>query len=88
MKVTSKGQVTIPQEVRESMSIRPAETEVEFKQDESGRWYLVKTKTKGDRKSRFRTAYKQSKITMSTDEIMALTRSIKLQINDESKRTV
>ncbi|MCP5170322.1 MAG: AbrB/MazE/SpoVT family DNA-binding domain-containing protein [Hahellaceae bacterium] len=74
MRVTSKGQVTIPQEVREAMGIRPAETEVEFKQDESGRWYLAKTEAKSDRKSRFRTAYKHGKVSMSTDEIMALTR--------------
>ncbi len=30
MKVTSKGQVTIPQEVREDLGIRPSETEVDF----------------------------------------------------------
>ncbi|MDO9268517.1 MAG: AbrB/MazE/SpoVT family DNA-binding domain-containing protein [Methylobacter sp.] len=39
MRVTSKGQVTIPQNVRESMGILPAETEIEFLQDENGRWY-------------------------------------------------
>ena len=74
MRVTSKGQVTIPQEVREAMGIRPSETEVEFKQDESGRWYLAKAKITIDRKSRFRTAHKQGKVIMSTDEILALTR--------------
>lgn len=74
MRVTSKGQVTIPQEVRDAMGIRPSETEVEFKQDESGRWYLAKSKSKNDRQSRFRTAHKHGKITMTTDEIMSLTR--------------
>ncbi len=37
MRVTSKGQVTIPQNVRKSMGILPAETEIEFQQDENGR---------------------------------------------------
>jgi len=43
MRVTSKGQVTIPQNVRENMGILPAETEIEFLQDENGRWYINKT---------------------------------------------
>jgi AbrB family looped-hinge helix DNA binding protein len=74
MRVTSKGQVTIPQNVRESMGILPAETEIEFMQDESGRWYIIKAKTVKTRVSRFRTAHQTGKLTMSTDEIMALTR--------------
>jgi len=57
MRVTSKGQVTIPQNVRESMGILPAETEIEFLQDENGRWYINKTKTSKKRVSRFRTAH-------------------------------
>jgi len=72
MKVTIKGQVTIPQEVREDMGIRPSETEVDFLCDEKGRWYLKKIKAKG--KSRFRTAHNKIKTTMTTDELMALTR--------------
>jgi bifunctional DNA-binding transcriptional regulator/antitoxin component of YhaV-PrlF toxin-antitoxin module len=44
MHVTTKGQVTIPQNVRESMGIIPAETEVDFLQDAQGRWYILKTK--------------------------------------------
>jgi antitoxin PrlF len=74
MRVTSKGQVTIPQNVRESMGILPAETEVEFVQDENGRWYIAKTKTTQKRVSRFRSAHKTGKLTMTTEEIMALTR--------------
>lgn len=72
MRVTSKGQVTIPLEVRNAMGIRPAETEVEFVQDENGRWYLTKTST--PRSSRFRTAHKTGVLRMSTEEILALTR--------------
>ena len=75
MRVTSKGQVTIPQYVRESMGILPSETEIEFLQDENSRWYIVKAKKKSKKKaSRFRTAYQKGKLTMSTDDIMALTR--------------
>ena len=74
MRVTSKGQVTIPQNVRESMGILPAETEIEFMQDESGRWYIVKAKTVKTGSNRFRTAHRSGKLIMSTDEIMALTR--------------
>ena len=74
MHVTRKGQVTIPQKVRESMGIIPAETEVDFLQDEQGRWYLSKTEPAKEKNSRFRTAYQTAKLTMTTDEIMALTR--------------
>lgn len=74
MRVTSKGQVTIPQHVRESMGILPAETDIEFLQDENGRWYINKAKTSTKKVSRFRTAHSTGKLTMSTDEIMALTR--------------
>lgn len=74
MRVTSKGQVTIPRDVRNSMGILPAETEIEFLQDKNGRWYIVKTKPSDKTISRFRTAYKTGQLTMSTDEIMELTR--------------
>ncbi len=75
MRVTSKGQVTIPQYVRENMGILVAETEIEFLQDENGRWYLNKSNKQNKITSRFRSAHKAGTLTMSTDEIMALTRS-------------
>jgi bifunctional DNA-binding transcriptional regulator/antitoxin component of YhaV-PrlF toxin-antitoxin module len=74
MRVTSKGQVTIPQNVRESMGILPAETEIEFLLDENGRWYINKAKASKKTAGRFRTAHNAGKLTMSTDDIMALTR--------------
>ncbi|MDD2723822.1 MAG: AbrB/MazE/SpoVT family DNA-binding domain-containing protein [Methylovulum sp.] len=78
MRVTTKGQVTIPLNVRESMGILPAETEINFRQDEQGRWYIEKSIEKNqvtDKPvSRFRTAHKTAKLTLSTEEIMALTR--------------
>ena len=75
MHVTRKGQVTIPQKIRESMGILPAETEVDFLLDEQGRWYLAKAKPAKAKTSRFRTAHQTAKLTMTTDEIMALTRT-------------
>lgn len=74
MRVTSKGQVTIPQKVREDMGIRPSETEVEFVCGEDGRWFLKKSKSVDGRVSRFRSAHKVGKLRMSTDEILSLTR--------------
>lgn len=74
MRVTSKGQVTIPRDVRNSMGILPTETEIEFLQDTNGRWYIAKTKPSDKKTSRFRTAYKTGQLTMSTAEIMELTR--------------
>lgn len=72
MKVTIKGQVTIPPEVRDDMGIRPAESEVEFVRDRKGRWFLKKTENTN--KSRFRVAHNKATPIMSTDELMALTR--------------
>jgi AbrB family looped-hinge helix DNA binding protein len=74
MRVTSKGQVTIPQNVRESMGIQPTQTEIDFTQDESGRWYIVKSSNAKKTTSRFRTVHKMGKLMMTTDQIMALTR--------------
>lgn len=74
MRVTTKGQVTIPLKVRESMGILPAETEIDFRQDETGRWYIEKCQPAKQTTSRFRTAHKMGKLLMSTEEIMALTR--------------
>ncbi len=73
MYITTKGQITIPQKVMESMGIVPAETEIDFLQDGHGRWYISK-KSSQKPTSRFRIANKSAKLTMSTDEIMALTR--------------
>lgn len=56
------------------MGIIPAESEVNFLQYEKGRWYISKSKTTDKKTGRFRTAHHSGKLTMSTDEIMALTR--------------
>lgn len=71
MRVTIKGQVTIPINIREILGIFP-ETEIDFK-EENGRCYLVKvdepTITKKFHKFRGIATAK-----MSTDQIMGLTR--------------
>lgn len=73
MKVTTKGQVTIPEAVRKKMGIKP-HNEVEFVEDRDGRIYLRKAKQTKSQKSRFREAGELVNLTMSTDEIMELTR--------------
>ncbi|MBI2424692.1 MAG: AbrB/MazE/SpoVT family DNA-binding domain-containing protein [Candidatus Hydrogenedentes bacterium] len=72
MKVTTKGQVTIPQDLREKTGIMPG-CEVEFVED-AGRIYLRKL-TESSRGSLLveRMSGKGS-VRMTTDEILALTR--------------
>jgi AbrB family looped-hinge helix DNA binding protein len=75
MRVTSKGQVTIPQEIRERFGLIP-DTEVEFVVKRNS-LQIVKSKkpaktTRGQALvSRLRG---RSSVKMSTDEILALTR--------------
>ena len=75
MRVTSKGQVTIPIEIRERAGLLP-HTEVEFVYD-GGVVTIVPVASKGDRGrgagivARLRGS---ATVAMSTDEIMALTR--------------
>lgn len=73
MRVTTKGQVTIPRKVREVLGITP-ETEVDFV-EENGKFYLVKASelvTTG----RFKKLRGIATTEMSTDEIMSLTREL------------
>ncbi|MGH8009094.1 MAG: AbrB/MazE/SpoVT family DNA-binding domain-containing protein, partial [Candidatus Binatia bacterium] len=58
----------------DDLGIRSAETEVEFEQDRSGRWYLKKVRAHNPGVSRFRTAHVAGKLRMSTEEILTLTR--------------
>lgn len=71
MNITSKGQVTIPKEIRETYRLSP-HTEVQFV-EEGGRVYIqaLEGKASKNRFSRFRGA---ADVKMSTDEILALTR--------------
>jgi AbrB family looped-hinge helix DNA binding protein len=75
VRITSKGQVTIPKEIREKLGLLPA-SEVDFKlEGNSAR--LVKIPAKRPR-SRGATVVerlqRKGDVKMSTDEILALTR--------------
>ena len=76
MRITSKGQVTIPQEIREEAGLLP-HTEVTFVIDKDGvRIIKVEEPRRSTRGAlvveRLRRAGRH--VSMSTDEIMALTR--------------
>lgn len=76
MRVTTKGQVTIPQNIREKMGITPA-SEVEFI-EENGRVYLLKKEPVKGAETKFKSLRGIiAPAKMTTDEIMALTRDIK-----------
>jgi AbrB family looped-hinge helix DNA binding protein len=76
MRITSKGQVTIPIEIREKLGLRP-EDEVEFKLD-GNTARLVKIPAKRAGSSRGRSVVDKlrgrSDVKMTTDEILSLTR--------------
>ena len=74
MRVTTKGQVTIPLEIRKKLNITPA-SEVQFHVGEDGRVYLEKTKSDRSAASRFSKLRGSATVKMSTEEIMALTSS-------------
>ena len=75
MRVTSKGQVTIPVEIRERAGLLP-HTEVEFEIDgEAVRLRRADTGVKRGRGARIVAHLRgRGDVAMSTDEIMALTR--------------
>jgi bifunctional DNA-binding transcriptional regulator/antitoxin component of YhaV-PrlF toxin-antitoxin module len=78
MRITSKGQVTIPIDIRERAGLLP-QTEVEFKFDgKSVRIVRAKSDKRGGRGGRGAriVAHLRGRgdVAMSTDEIMALTR--------------
>ena len=70
--VTSKGQVTIPKQVRELLGIGPGSV-IDFQRSEDGRIVLVKAEKK-KRPNRFARLRGHAGRGLSTDEIMAMTR--------------
>jgi len=73
MHITSKGQVTIPQEIRERFGFVP-HTEIDFVV-EDGVLVLRKARGENDRMRAWSEKHRGSAdIKMTTDEIMALTR--------------
>ena len=76
MRITSKGQVTIPLEIREKAGLLP-NTEVGFVLDRSGTVCIVKgamTKKASRGELLLRNLRAAPAATMSTDALMALTR--------------
>jgi AbrB family looped-hinge helix DNA binding protein len=76
MRITSKGQVTIPAEMRERTGLMP-ETEVDFIQETNGVRIVKRTKkgkklSRGERIVKHLTGRGHGRLT--TDQIMALTR--------------
>jgi antitoxin PrlF len=71
VRVTTKGQVTIPRNVREKLGIIP-QTNIDF-QEENGKFYIVKT-TKTKRTNKFKKFRGIASSQMTTDEILKLTR--------------
>ena len=74
MRVTIKGQVTIPQKIRDKLGITPS-TEVDFIEEEDGRVVLVKRKEEKAPTRKFSRLRGLATVKMTTDEIMKLTRS-------------
>jgi len=72
MKVSTKGQVSIPISIRRKAGIVPG-CEVEFS-EEKGRLYLRVVANSGRGKALVRQMTGQGNTRMSTDEILALTR--------------
>ncbi len=72
MKVTVKGQVTIPIQIREKLGITP-NSEVDFV-EEDGRVYIKRKIRPTPPISRFHRFRGAATIKMTTDEILALTR--------------
>jgi antitoxin PrlF len=70
MRVTQKGQVTIPLEVRRALGIRPG-SDVEFQLDRRGARLVVDRKRAAGEIARMRGA---GDVELTTDEILALTR--------------
>jgi len=73
MRVTIKGQVTIPRYIREKLGIVP-NCEIDF-MEENNRVYLLKKKNRSTKNTnRFRKFRGIATVKMTTDEIMKLTR--------------
>ena len=79
MRLTTKGQVTIPQEIREKLGLHPG-TEVEF-EIVDGTVRIRRAEGQEERRRRVRAwiqrargSARNTKVRLTTDEIMALTR--------------
>jgi AbrB family looped-hinge helix DNA binding protein len=77
MRITSKGQVTIPAEIREKAGFLP-HTEVDFVLDGDGVRIVRADHAKGESRGQavLRRLQGSANVRMTTDEIMALTRDL------------
>ena len=74
MKITSKGQVTIPQHIRERYGLLP-DTEVEFAERDGSVVIVPRASERADRGDKAVAALRGTgRRTMSTDELLLLTR--------------
>jgi AbrB family looped-hinge helix DNA binding protein len=73
VRVTSKGQVTIPKPVRDRLGIKTG-TAVDFEVAEDGRAFLRKAGRQTTKPSRFSRIRGTATGRLTTDQIMALTR--------------
>jgi antitoxin PrlF len=73
VKVTRKGQVTIPKAVRDHLGIKPG-SKVEFELAEDRRIFVRKVGKRRVPPSRFERVRGSATAGLTTDEIMALTR--------------
>lgn len=75
--LTTKGQVTIPKKIRESLGLEPG-SEVDFDVDNQGHIIIRKAEPKAGRKprgkDRFDRARGRATVKWKTDELMALLR--------------
>jgi antitoxin PrlF len=71
--VTRKGQVTIPKLVRDCLGIKPG-TKVIFELGEDGRVFLRRASKRALKPGRFERIRGTATSSLTTDEIMALTR--------------
>lgn len=73
MHITQKGQVTIPQEIRDKYKFMP-NTEIEFI-EENSRVYIIKARPDMVRENAFDYVRGKATVNMSTEDIMKLTRN-------------
>lgn len=72
MRITQKGQVTIPENIRKKYGFSP-HSEIDFK-EEKGKIYIVLIKKKSQSAAIINRLRGSATVKMTTDEIMALTR--------------
>lgn len=83
-KATSKGQITLPAELRQQLGIKPGDR-VDFERTEEGRIELVaRTETLEDLKGMLPCKEKP----LSNEEIVALVKSVRAEMAEEAARWI